>query len=43
MSRNGHWIDETHVNELIDNVISKCLKWGNLSYGWYGVVEYRVN
>lgn len=43
MSRNGHWIDETHVDELIDNVISKCLKWGNLPYGWYGVVEYRVN
>lgn len=43
MSRNGHWIDETHVDELIDNVISKCLKWGNLPCGWYGVVEYRVN
>lgn len=43
MSRNGHWIDETRVDELIDNVISKCLKWGNLPCGWYGVVEYRVN
>ena len=43
MSRNGHWIDETRVDELIDNVISKCLKWGNLPCGWYGVVEYQVN
>lgn len=43
MERYGHWIDETCIDKLIDNVISKCLKFGNLPCGWYGVVEYRVH
>lgn len=43
MSRNGRWVDETCVDELIDNVISKCLKLGSLPCGWYGIVEYNVN
>lgn len=43
MGRCGHWVDETCVNELIDNVINKCLKLGNLPCGWYGVVEYEVH
>lgn len=42
MSRNGRWVDETCVDELIDNVINKCLRFGNLPWGWYGVVEYNV-
>lgn len=42
MERYGHWVDETCVNELIDNVINKCLWFGNLPCGWYGVVEYDV-
>ena len=42
MERCGHWVDETRVNELIDNVINKCLRFGNLPWGWYGVVEYNV-
>lgn len=42
MERCGHWVDETCVNELIDNVINKCLRFGNLPWGWYGVVEYNV-
>ena len=43
MERYGHWIDETCIDKLIDNVISKCLKFGILPCGWYGVVEYRVH
>lgn len=43
MERCGHWIDETCVDKLIDNVINKCLRFGNLPYGWYGVVEYKVH
>ena len=43
MGRCGHWVDETCVNELIDNVINKCLRFGNLPCGWYGVVEYEVH
>ena len=43
MERYGHWIDETCIDKLIDNVISNCLKLGNLPCGWYGVVEYRVH
>lgn len=43
MAHKGHWVDETCVNELIDNVINKCFKSGYLPWGWYGVVEYRVN
>lgn len=42
MERCGHWVDETCVNELIDNVINECLRLGNLPCGWYGVVEYNV-
>ena len=42
MGRCGHWVDETCVNELIDNVINKCLRFGNLPCGWYGIVEYDV-
>ena len=42
MSRNGRWVDETRIDELIDNVINKCLRFGNLPWGWYGVVEYDV-
>lgn len=42
MERCGHWVDETCVNELIDNVINECLRLGILPCGWYGVVEYNV-
>lgn len=43
MKRYGHWVDETCIDKLIDNVINKCLKLGNLPEGWYGVVEYWVH
>lgn len=43
MERCGHWVDETCINELIDNVINGCLILGNLPCGWYGIVEYQVN
>ena len=43
MEHHGHWVDETCINELINNVINKCLRFGNLPCGWYGVVEYRVH
>lgn len=43
MERCGHWVDETCINELIDNVINGCLIFGNLPCGWYGIVEYQVN
>lgn len=43
MEHRGHWVDETCINELINNVINKCLRFGNLPCGWYGVVEYRVH
>lgn len=43
MERCGHWVDETCIDKLIDNVINKCLKIGSLPWGWYGVVEYRVH
>lgn len=43
MERCGHWVDETCIDELIDNVINGCLILGNLPCGWYGIVEYQVN
>lgn len=43
MERCGHWVDETRVNELNDNIIHKCFKLGNLPCNWYGVIEYEVH